>query len=142
MRRRDDAGAAAVEFAIVAPLLLLLLFGILGYGYVLSFRQALHQGAAEAARAAVVEYDENLQGQDPEIAIDDALSSYGVTCASAGMTCEISEPAACASSASGAECVTVTVRYDLGGHPLLPLPGLGLAFPDVLEHSTTAASAR
>ena len=138
MRRRDDTGAAAVEFAVVAPLLLLLLFGILGYGYMLSFRQALSQGAVEAARAAVLEYDENLGGQDPESAIDDALRSYGLSCTSAGMTCDISTPQACAGGVTGTECVSVTVRYELGDHPLLPLPGLGLVQPDVLEYTATA----
>ena len=39
-RRRED-GAAAVEFALVLPILLLLVFGIIGYGYMLSFRQSI-----------------------------------------------------------------------------------------------------
>ena len=30
--RRDDAGASAVEFALVAPVLFLILFGIVDYG--------------------------------------------------------------------------------------------------------------
>jgi Flp pilus assembly protein TadG len=53
-RHRAEGGAAAVEFALVAPLLLLLVFGVISYGYMLSFRQALSQGAAEGARAAAV----------------------------------------------------------------------------------------
>ncbi len=32
--RRDQAGTSAIEFAFVAPVLLLLLLGIMGYGYV------------------------------------------------------------------------------------------------------------
>ena len=51
---RGDRGAAAVEFALISPMLLLLVFGIVTYGYMLSFRQAIGQGAAEGARAAAV----------------------------------------------------------------------------------------
>ncbi len=42
-RERGERGAAALEFALIAPLLLMLVFGIIQYGYVLSFRQALSQ---------------------------------------------------------------------------------------------------
>jgi Flp pilus assembly protein TadG len=31
-RRRDEGGAAAVEFALLAPIVLLLVFGIIQYG--------------------------------------------------------------------------------------------------------------
>ena len=55
-RRRapSERGAAAVEFALVVPLLLLLIFGIISYGMMLSFRQGLTQAASEGARAAAV----------------------------------------------------------------------------------------
>ncbi len=49
---RRERGAAAVEFALVVPLLLTLVFGIISYGYLLSFRQSLSQAAAEGARAS------------------------------------------------------------------------------------------
>jgi Flp pilus assembly protein TadG len=51
---RRDAGAAAVEFALVLPVLLLILFGIIDYG--LYFGNALdtRSGVATATRQAVV----------------------------------------------------------------------------------------
>ncbi len=48
-RRRDDSGAAAVEFALVVPILLMVLFAILQYG--LYFNDAL--GASQGTRATV-----------------------------------------------------------------------------------------
>lgn len=48
-RRRDDSGAAAVEFALILPIVLTILFGILQYG--LYFNDAL--GASQGTRAAV-----------------------------------------------------------------------------------------
>jgi hypothetical protein len=51
--RRDD-GATAVEFALVAPVLLLLVFGIIEYGLWFSDSLSTRQGVREAARQGVV----------------------------------------------------------------------------------------
>lgn len=53
--RTLDRGAAAVEFALVVPLLLLLVMGILDYGRFFFDSVSLRQGAREAARQAVVQ---------------------------------------------------------------------------------------
>lgn len=50
---RSQDGATAVEFAFIAPILLLLLFGIMGYGYVFGIYHSVQQMAAEAARSSV-----------------------------------------------------------------------------------------
>lgn len=134
--RRGDRGAAAVEFALVAPLLLMLVFGIISYGYMLSFRQAISQGAAEGVRAAAVA----PQGADfaalAEAAVDEALSGYqGVECADAAVTCNITvDP--CGSSAAYA---TVEIVYDYDARPLTPdLPGLGFVMPNTLRYQAKA----
>jgi Flp pilus assembly protein TadG len=48
--RRDNRGAAAVEFALVVPLFLALLFSILEAGYFFFVSSAIDQAAARAAR--------------------------------------------------------------------------------------------
>jgi Flp pilus assembly protein TadG len=53
-RWRDDRGAAAVEFALVLPILILLLFGIIEFARVWNVRQTLTDAAREGARVAVV----------------------------------------------------------------------------------------
>lgn len=56
-QRRDEQGeqgAAAVEFALVLPLLLALLFGIIAYGIVFAQSLSLSNAARQAARAAVI----------------------------------------------------------------------------------------
>ena len=50
-----DLGAAAVEFALVVPILLLLVMGILDYGRFFFDSVSLRQGAREGARQAVVQ---------------------------------------------------------------------------------------
>jgi Flp pilus assembly protein TadG len=49
-KARDDRGAAAVELAIVLPLLLVILFGIIDFGRMLNTQIALTQAAREGVR--------------------------------------------------------------------------------------------
>ena len=53
-RARHERGAAALEFALVVPFLLLLLVGIINYGLMFNDSNNLRQGTREAARRAVV----------------------------------------------------------------------------------------
>jgi len=53
--RAPDGGSAVVEFALVVPILLLLVMGILDYGRYFFDSVSLRQGAREAARQAVVQ---------------------------------------------------------------------------------------
>jgi Flp pilus assembly protein TadG len=56
--RQDGArarAAAVVEFAVVLPLLLTILFGIIEYGWVFMVRQTLQTAAREGARLAVLQ---------------------------------------------------------------------------------------
>lgn len=52
--RRDQRGAAAVEFALVAPILFSLVFGIIGFGFVFAQELSLGNGARQGARYGVV----------------------------------------------------------------------------------------
>jgi Flp pilus assembly protein TadG len=53
-RSRGDQGAALVEFAIIMPLLFLLLFGIIEFAIAFNDYQSIRQGARDGARQAVV----------------------------------------------------------------------------------------
>jgi len=50
--RRDQSGATAVEFAFLAPVLILILMGITGYGGYFWMSHSVQQLANDAARAA------------------------------------------------------------------------------------------
>lgn len=135
------------------PLLLLLVIGIVSYGYLLSFRQALSQGASEGARAAAVSA---LPSSDQKAAqavagVNDSLGSYGITCQlPAGMTsgslmrggvavgtCGVAT-ATCTNQALSS-CVSVRVTYDYDDHPLVPeFPGLGIVLPNNLTYTAVA----
>ena len=53
--RRRRRAAAVVEFAVISPVLLTILFGIIEYGYVFMVRQTLTHAAREACRVAVLQ---------------------------------------------------------------------------------------
>lgn len=127
-RRRDD-GAAAVEFALVAPLLILLLMGIITYGYMLSFRQSVSQAAAEGARAAAVA---PVAADREAIAKAAVASAMGVTCDSTYLACTVKFPTTCT-------CVEVTVTHSYKADPTKPVfLGLGLVMPDKLTYKSVA----
>lgn len=53
--RRAQSGVAAVEFALVGPIFLLLLLGIMDYSWQMYAKQVLQGAVAEAARASTLE---------------------------------------------------------------------------------------
>lgn len=62
--KRRQQGAAAVEFALVLPVLLMILFAIIDYGWYFVARMALQHAVYQGARAGVeardwAPYDEN-----------------------------------------------------------------------------------
>jgi len=53
--RRQRRGAAAVEFAVVAPVFFLLIFGMIEYGRMVMVQQVLTNASREGARVGVVD---------------------------------------------------------------------------------------
>ena len=54
MARRTERGAVVLEFALVAPLLFLLIMGMIDFGNIYSNQISIRQGVREAARVGVV----------------------------------------------------------------------------------------
>ena len=145
--RREERGSASVEFALVVPFLVVLVFAIISFGFMLSFRQAMSQAAAEGGRAAAVKpsgTDDSVRLAAARAAVNDALNAYGVSCTDGGGlthsggasgTCTISI-GACSSGPAGAECAKVTLDYPYSDNPLLPGLGLNQFMPDSLDYST------
>ncbi|MGX1788010.1 TadE/TadG family type IV pilus assembly protein [Bosea sp. NPDC055332] len=74
--RTDPSGATAVEFAFIAPILMLLLFGIIGYGYTFSVYNGVQQLAAEAARASVAGLDDAERERLARAFVTRSVGSY------------------------------------------------------------------
>jgi Flp pilus assembly protein TadG len=79
-RVTDRRGAAAVEFAMVFPFLLVLLLGIFEFGRLWSVNQVVTDAAREGARRAVVKDGLNGPAKRTAVntAIDQRLSSAGL----------------------------------------------------------------
>jgi Flp pilus assembly protein TadG len=145
---KSERGAAAVEFALVTPLLVGLVFGIISYGYMLSFRQGISQSAAEGARAAAVS-PAAMTLTDKEsaarTAVNRALQSYGVTCSGTSLVKDSDTVGTCSvtintcTNNSTRSCASVRVNYAYRDHPLLPsFPGLGGSLPEKLDYTAVA----
>ncbi len=57
-RGKDERGAALIEFALVMPLLVILLMGIIDYGWAFAQNIDVRHGAREAGRLAMVDQSE------------------------------------------------------------------------------------
>jgi Flp pilus assembly protein TadG len=55
MARRPRRGAAAVEFALIAPVLFLMIFGMIEFGRAVMVQQILTNASREGARRAILE---------------------------------------------------------------------------------------
>ncbi len=73
---RDDSGVAAVEFAFIVPILVLMLTGIIQFGSVLFIQHNMGEVARESARRVAVGAMTKAQAEQ---FVDDTLVNWGVT---------------------------------------------------------------
>lgn len=137
-----------VEFALVLPIFVALVFGVISFGYMLSYRQAISQAAAEGARALAVAprtVDVGSRENRARAAINQSLNVYGISCGSGNLsrngnvvgTCEVVPDLLCPGGPDAApHCAKVTLTHAYRDHPLIPsFPGLGVTLPDQLSYT-------
>lgn len=135
-RWRHESGAVLVEFAFVIVLLAILLFGIITFGLILSFKQGMTQAANDGARAAAVA-SAGTAAVDAQTAAARSVEAFGEECGVGGLTCTFAQQP-CAPPAVLPECLEVTLVYDYDNFPLLPkLPLLSLALPSSLTSASS-----
>jgi Flp pilus assembly protein TadG len=127
---RCRTGTSAVEFAIVSPLLILLLFGMVAYGIYLGASHSIQQIAADAARTAVAGLNENDRISLADNYIEHNAGAYPFVERSK-LALDIKD------NPADADEFTVAIRYDARDLPIwnllpnLPLPGM------TIRHSST-----
>ncbi|HEY6532018.1 MAG TPA: TadE/TadG family type IV pilus assembly protein [Acidimicrobiales bacterium] len=84
-RFHGDDGAVLVEFALVMPVLFLLLFGVIEFGINLNDYQAVRQAARDAARSAVVA-DYGTGSCAPPVSATASQNSQAVACTAKAAT--------------------------------------------------------
>jgi Flp pilus assembly protein TadG len=113
-----DSGAAAVEFAIVGPMLIVLLMGIASYGGYFWLAHSVQQLANDSARAAMGGLDDTERQSLAKSSLDAGLANYAY----------LKPPAASVTVASQPQQIAITVNYDASGSPfwalgaLIPMP--------------------
>lgn len=74
MQRSAERGATMVEFALILPMLLLVLMGIIEFGWVFTQAMEVRHAAREGARIAAVNFDgDNTAGTDQTEVIRDEI---------------------------------------------------------------------
>ncbi len=149
-RAAGDSGTALVELAFVSVLLLTLVFGIISFGLILSFKQDMTRAAAEGARAGAVALPvgaqtfEDAATTKAEAAVREAVLEFGGSfstagCDRAGMSgCDTVVVAACDEEPL-VDCVTVQLAYDYDAEPLFgDVPLLSAFLPDIVEATSVA----
>ena len=106
-RQRRERGAAAVEFALVMPLLLILVLGIFEFGRAYNIQATLSAAAREGVRVMAVQ-----NSSSAATAATQAAAAPAVTLSSGQITVS---PGACPEAGSGATpaTATVTVTYPM-----------------------------
>jgi Flp pilus assembly protein TadG len=74
--KNPERGAALVELAMVLPLLLLILMGIVELGLLFYNQQVLTNASREGARTGIARFDENSDDEFNESDIDAIVVSY------------------------------------------------------------------
>ena len=130
MARRG--GNAAVEFALVMPILLVLFAGISAFGIYLGAAHTLREIAAEAARASVAGVSDGERASLAQAAVQRSLASSAIFKAgSVGVSV--------GTSPSDATVYTVTLTYDSS---VLGLKSLGKLVPLPPDVFTSTVSVR
>lgn len=127
-----------LEMALVTPVLLLILFTIISYGILLSYKQSMTQVAADAARTGALagvaqaqsSAEATLDGSAPG-SLDgrncSAIDGDGLSCTATPGPCDPSDPS------DPSKCLTVEVRYDNDADPMVPpLPFISGLLPGEL----------
>ena len=111
--RRNRRGAAVVEFAVVAPVFFLLVFGMIEFGRMVMVQQVITNGSREGARVAVLDGATNAS-------VTTTVTNYLVNSSIGGATVAV-DPFNPNDAGYGA-AVTVTVSVPFSKVSWLPTP--------------------
>ena len=107
----SQKGATLVEFAIIANVLFLLLFGMIEFGMYLYNQQVITNASREGARAGIVSADPRISAAEIQQVVNTYCQSYLVTFGGANNPTTVSNPNP---DAKFGDPLTVTVTFNYG----------------------------
>ena len=132
--RRRRSGNALLDLAFVLPILLMLTFGAVEYGYALYIKHALQGAAREGARAAIVAGATQQSVQD---AIDTSMLVSGFQQAKYTRPATITPSGWLTAAAGTTITVEVQTTWGTAGVSVLPTAMGGISTSKVLKGATT-----
>lgn len=111
---RDTSGAAAVEFAFVGPLIVIMLLGIMSYGGYFWLAHSVQQLANDGARAAVAGLSATERQQLAQSTVSSEVANYAFL-TSAGLVTSVS---------TSTTSMTVSLAYNASQTPFFALGSL------------------
>jgi len=115
---------AAIEFAIVAPLLIMMMFGMIMYGSWFWMAHSVQSMASEGARAVIAGLDPAEREQLARAFVGLQVGDLGLDSAKAAVEVE-----------STPTVIRVDIAYDASDHPLMALSGLIPSPPKVIRRT-------
>lgn len=113
---RSEDGVAALEFALVSMLFMMLLYGIITYGFLFGLDQSITHAAEEGARAAISKTTATEQASYAKDTALDRLAWLGANISPSDVTATV---APCTNDTS-VNCVRVSIVYPWSTRPLVP----------------------
>jgi Flp pilus assembly protein TadG len=133
--RRNTAGLAAVEFAMLAPVLLMLIFAIIIYSLYFATYMGVRQATMEGARAAMMGMSTAEREQLATTQVTTVLAAYGSllgTNAAPQITTQV----------PGTGLFEVTVSVNIAGSPILsyatflPMPSTTISYQVIVANGS------
>lgn len=126
-RLYDASGTSAVEFAIVGPVFIVLLLGIMSYGGYFWLAHAVQQLANDSARAAVAGLSASERQSLAQSTINSEVQSYAF----------LNATSATVSVTSQTNSMSVSIAYDASSTPFFSLRGLVPMPPSTITRNAT-----
>jgi Flp pilus assembly protein TadG len=124
---KREEGAAAIEFAILLPLLMMILFGIIEFGLVLYRQEVITNASREGARFGIIIGDPRPTTGDIQTVVNTYLTNAGLYAGNATVS------VTGAQGAPGSD-LTVSVVYP---YDFLVLPSFATSLANTLNLSAT-----
>ncbi|HOG89211.1 MAG TPA: TadE/TadG family type IV pilus assembly protein [Smithella sp.] len=130
MKKLNERGVSAVEFALILPVLVLILFGIVEFGLILYNQQVITNASREGARAGILFASTRPTEQEIKDVVANYTSDHLVTFQNGTSSNPTVPTGPCTAFGSN---LTVTVTYQ---YTFLMLDNLGFTGPNLTASTT------